>query len=267
DRRTELECLELLSNLDHNTRTEARSYFFANNTLIVDTQQFLSTDADYIETYIHFFENFSGVGRRSLRWLRLTVSGDSKQHHVTRDKAMKFWDLIAECTNLTTLDIYIEIDYFYINQHAGLRMYMCTEGYPISNPWSKPLESIQPLKNLKRLVIRPVFSSRWRYFQVAMNLAQPHGILKTMHISVHRPRDEATRLSEQVKSYLRMGLRGSTAVRVFLLETWDVYGADVQFGREKAREEWTMRDARRRTPLERRFHNSNGFTPRTPISP
>lgn len=275
DRRTQLECLELLSNLDHNIRAEARSYFFANNTLTVETRQCLTTDADYIETYIHFLENIGEIGRRSLRWLCLTVNGDTKPHRPTMDKAMKFWDLVADCTNLSTLDIYAEIDYFYVNQHAGLRMYMCSEGYPISKPWTKVLESIQNLKNLKRLVVRPVISSRWRYFQVALNLRtatvlrqmRPSGELKTMHISVHRPRDEATRLSEQLKGFLRRGLRGPTAVRVMVTETWNVYGADVQLVREIAKGEWKMLDAGRRKPLERRFHNSNGFTPRTPMSP
>ncbi|OAL04076.1 hypothetical protein IQ06DRAFT_314757 [Phaeosphaeriaceae sp. SRC1lsM3a] len=275
DRRTELECLELLSNLDHNIRTEARSYFFANNTLTVETRQSLSTDSDYMETYIQFLEIIGEVGRRSLRWLRLTINGDTKQHRPTMDKAIKFWDLIADCTNLSTLDIYAEIDYFYMNQHAGLRMYISTEGPPISDPWPKVLESIQTVKNLKRLVVRPVCSSRWRYFQVAMNLRtatvsrqmKPSGVLKTMHISVLRPRDEATRLSEQLKGYLRSGLRGSTSVRVLLLESWDVYGAQVHFGRENLSEEWKVKDTGRITPLERRFHNSNGFTPRTPMSP
>lgn len=274
DRRTELECLELLSNIDHNIRAEARSYFFANNTLTIKTRQSLTTDPDYIEKYINFLENIGEIGRRSLRWLRLTVDGDTKLHRPTMDKALKFWALIADCTNLSTLDIYADIDYFYMNQHAGLRMYMCTEGYPISHPWPVPLESIQALKNLKRLVVRTVYSSRWRFFQVAVNLRtaevlrqmKPSVELKTMHISVHRPRDEATGLSEQLKGFLRRGLRGSTGVRMMLLETWDVYGADVQLVKDKPGDEWKMHDAGRRKPLERRFHNSNGFTPRTPMS-
>jgi hypothetical protein len=72
--RTPLQTLELFSSLDHNIRTEARSYFFANNVFVLETKQSVIADADYVQTYITFLENIGETGRRSIRWLRLTVS-------------------------------------------------------------------------------------------------------------------------------------------------------------------------------------------------
>jgi hypothetical protein len=148
DGRTPLEALALLSDLDHNICVEARSYFFANNIFQVVTSQSLTTDPDYVTVYIHFLQDIGDVGRRSLRWLRLTVTGDSKQHHPTFNNALKLWDLIADCSNLLTLDVFAEIDYFYMDQRVGLKLYLSTNGYPISNPWPVTLESIKNMTNL-----------------------------------------------------------------------------------------------------------------------
>lgn len=268
DGRTPLEVLSLLSSLDHNIRTEARSYFFANNIFQVETSQSLITDADYVAVYIAFLENIGAVGRRSLRWLRLTVSGDSKHHTPTIDKALKFWDLVSDCTNLLTLDVYAEIDYFYMDQRAGLKMYMSTDGYPISNPWPQVLKSIQKLSNLKRVVLRSVFSSRWRYFDVVVNgrivTATRKAVedVKNVKFRVIRPIDEASRLSEQVKGYMRRGLRGLVAVRVLMVETWEHYGAEVLIGLDTASEEWSVLGTGRCKPHGRTFRYSNGLKER-----
>lgn len=119
DGRTPLETLALLSDLDHNIRSEARSYFFVNNVFQIETKQTLTTDPDYVKVYITFLENIGEVGRRSLRWLRLTVSGDSKQHTPTPDQAFALCALVADCYNLVTLDVYAEIDYFLHRSAAG----------------------------------------------------------------------------------------------------------------------------------------------------
>jgi hypothetical protein len=134
DGRTPLEVLELLSNLDHNIRAEARSYFFANNVFQLETSQSLGTDPDYIATYMHFLVTIGDIACHSLCWLRLTVSGDTKAHILTFDQALNFWDAISECDNLETLDIYAKIDYFYMDQQAELKAYMYAEGYPVSHP-------------------------------------------------------------------------------------------------------------------------------------
>jgi hypothetical protein len=263
--RTPLEALELLSGLDYNIRYEARSYFFANNVFQVETSQTFTTDADYIETYITFLENIGEIGRRSLRWLRLTVSGDSKQHRPTPDKGRKLWSLVADCYNLLTLDIYAEIDYFYLNQHAALKMYMSTEGSPISNPWPVVLEAIQNLTSLKRLVLRPVFSSRWRYSDLSVNgkLSTPTHTaredVRKVRFKLRRPYDEAAALSAQVKGIIRHGLRGTVSVRMFTTETWEHYGADVILARGEEADEWKSCFWGRCKPYGRSFNYSNGF--------
>jgi hypothetical protein len=229
DGRTPFEVLELLSNLDHNIRTEARSYFFANNIFQLETKQSSSTDPDYIATYIHFLGTIGDVARYSLGWLRLTVTSDTKSHVPTADQGFKLWDIISECRNLETLDIYAEIDYFYMDQHTALKSYMSTEGEPISNPWSEVLESIQAMPNLRRLILRPLFSSRWRCFDVVED-ATPEQVAfgtKEMWSLVRRPMDEATRLTEQVKGYMRRGLRSDVAVNVVSIETWTWYDRDL----------------------------------------
>jgi hypothetical protein len=267
--RTPLEALELLSNLDHNIRCEVRSYFFANNVFQIETTQSFTKDPDYMETYIRFLEDIGEVGRRSLRWLRLIVSGDSKQHCPTADIAIKFWELIGDCANLSTLDVEAETDYFYMDQQTALKSYMSTEGLPVSNPWPEVLASMKELKNLKRLILRPVFSSRWRYVNVQVNKkasAPPIHVACTaqdvvwVQFQIRRPVDVAGRLSLQLQGYMRRGLRGSMSVRVMITERWDHYGADVTVGRPTARsQKWSLRRLTRCKPHERTFLYSNGF--------
>lgn len=266
DGRTPLEVLALLSDLDHNIRAEARSYFFANNTFELKTTQSRTTDPDYINVYINFLEDIGNVGRRSLRCLRLTVDGDSKLHHPTADKAIKLWELIGDCTNLLTLDIYAEIDYFYMNQQTGLKMYMSTDGYPIANPWPAVLESIKYLTNLRRLVLRPVFSSRWRFFEISVNnriaTATRTALEKVgkIRFRVIRPIDEAGRLTDQIKGSIRRGLRGSVGVRVLMTEVWEHYGAEVVIGQKGGKKgEWEVQGSGRCKPHERTFRYCNGI--------
>ncbi|KAH4197196.1 hypothetical protein HBI25_083500 [Parastagonospora nodorum] len=266
DGRTPLQILSLLSDLDHNIRVEARSYFFANNTFELMTTQSRTTDPDYIKIYIHFLEDIGDIGRRSLRWLRLTVNGDSKQHRPTSDKAIKLWELVGDCTNLLTLDIYAEIDYFYMDQQAGLKMYMSTDGYPIANPWPVVLESIKYLTNLRRLVLRPVFSSRWRFFEVSINnriVTVTRTALENIgkiRFRVIRPIDEASCLTDQIKGSIRRGLRGSVGVRVLMTELWEHYGAEVVIGRKGEKEgDWEVQGTGRCKPHERTFRYCNGI--------
>jgi hypothetical protein len=117
-------------------------------------------ETDYIETYSCFLEIIGEVGRRSLRWLKLIGSGDSKQHVPNAENAMKLWELIDDYLNLSTLDIYAEIDYFYMDQQTALKLYMATEGSPVGQPCGEVLTSIAQLKNLERLLLCPVFCSR-----------------------------------------------------------------------------------------------------------
>jgi hypothetical protein len=150
---------------------------------------------------MHFLDTIGNVARHSVRWLRLTVSGDTKMHIPTVDQALIFWDIISECKNIETLDIYAKIDYFYMDQQTALKSCMYTEGYPVSHPWFEVLNTIQALLNLKRLILRRVFSLRWRYSDVAGD-----GTLTTPDVTVYearkvpceiyRPIDEATRLTE-----------------------------------------------------------------------
>jgi hypothetical protein len=127
DGHTPLAALKLFSNLDHTIRDEARSYLYANNVFRLMTMQSLMKSPDYIETYIRFLE----VGRHSLWWLNLAVRGDSKQHIPNADKAKKLWMIIGDCINLSFLDVYAEIDYFYMDRQTLLQLYMTTEGSPV----------------------------------------------------------------------------------------------------------------------------------------
>jgi hypothetical protein len=189
-----------------------------------------------VSVYIAFLSDIGVVARQSLRRLRLTVNGDSKSRYPSLSKAFKLWSLASDCTNLSTLDIYAEIDYFYMDQHAALRQYLSIDGWPISKSWPLVLRSIHALPNLKHLVLRPVFNSRWWYLDVIVNgrivsasRTQLEDV-KNVRFKVVRPLDEANRLSEQIKGYLRRGLRGKVGVRVIMLEGWDTYGAEVTIG-------------------------------------
>jgi hypothetical protein len=263
--RVPLDVLKLLSSLDHNIRIEARSYFFANNTFQLEAQQSWTTDPDYIETYIYFLSLIGDVGSRSLRYLRLEATGDPSLHRPNSNKAITFWEYIADCTNLSTLDIYADIDYFYMDQHTGLKFYLSTEGYPISKPWSEVLLAFENLKNLKSLVLHPVFSSRWRCFDIHVDGRITTGQamrqdLTQLRFVLHRPVDEAARVSEQLKGYLRMGLRGKAGVRVVMMGTWGRRRADVIFERDDvAGEDWEMIWPRGTVKLGREFHYHGGF--------
>jgi hypothetical protein len=260
--RTPVEALKLLSNVDHSIRAEARSYLFANNFFEIETRQSLSTDPHYIAIYIKFLDTIGEIGRRSLQWLQLTVKGDSKQHRPTADKAMKLWELIGDCANLSTLDVYAEIDYFYMDQPIALTNYMSTEGYTIGGIWSEVLRSVRSPKNLKRIVLRSVFSSRWCYSTLAMNghtagSTAPED-LKEVRFVLHRPIDEATSLSEQIKGYVRRDLRGSVGVRVFMTENWNLHGADVLIGQHPATsDKWQLKRAGRCKPFGCEFNYRN----------
>jgi hypothetical protein len=86
------------------------------------------------------------------------------------------------------------------------------------------------LPNLKRVVLHPVFSSRWRYFDVADDGSEtpPDSTASEAQkapCEIYRPIDEAMRLAEQVKGYMRQGLASSVSVRVVSMELWGVmYG-------------------------------------------
>jgi hypothetical protein len=259
--RTPIEALGVLSSLDHNIRCEARSYFFANNVFVIETNQSLTTDPDYIETYINFLEDIGLVGRRSLRWLRLTVSGDCRHHRPTLSKAIRLWALIVDCRNLLTLDLYAEIDYFYIDQQALLKLFMSTEGCPISKPWSGILDSTQRLRSLTRLTFRPVFSGRWRYFDVAFDgkLSKHAHAFRDVRFRIHRPINEAADLSAQLKGHVRQGLRGSVRVLVVKTEVWQEYGRDILMVRKDRSEMWSLRDMGIIKPYGRAFNYSNGL--------
>lgn len=265
EERTPVEALEPLSGIDHNIRCEARSYFFANNNFQIEATQTFTTDPDYIQVYIDFLENIGLVGRRSLRWLRLTVSGDCRHHVPTLSKALRLWALLADCGNLVKLDVYAEIDYFYVDQQAALKLFMSTEGAPIIKPWPAVLEALQSLKNLKNLVLRPVFSGRWRYFDLFMNgricttaLTERLDV-KNMRFRIRRPIAEATQVTDQLKGHIRKGRRGAVRVQVLRTELWDEYGRDVQMRRDRDGETWSLISDGIVKPDVRRFNYSNGF--------
>jgi hypothetical protein len=75
-----------------------------------------------------------------------------------------------------------------------------------------------------------VFSSRWRYFDVADDGSEtpPDSTASEAQKApreIYRPIDEAMRLAEQVKGYMRQGLASSVSVRVVSMELWGVmYG-------------------------------------------
>jgi len=263
--RTPVEALELLCGIDHNIRCEARSYFFANNTFQIETTQSFTSDVDYIQIYIDFLENIGLVGRRSLRYLHLMVSGDCKHHVPTANKAMKLWTLIADCGNLVKLDLYAEIDYFYIDQQSALKHFMSTEGAPIGNPWPGVLEALQSLKNLKILALRPVFNGRWRFFDLFVNgrIVTPtlveHLDLTRLRFRVRRPIPEATQVTEQLKGHVRRSLRGSVRVQVLRTERWEEYGRDIHMQRDPKGEEWSFVSAGIIKPYGRAFNYTNNF--------
>jgi hypothetical protein len=125
-----------------------------------------------------------------------------------------------------------------MDQQTALKSYMCTEGYPVSHPWSEVLKTIQALPNLKRLVLRPVFSSRWRYFDVADDgtLITPDSTAyeaRKVPSEIYRPIDEATRLTEQVKGYMRKGLYSEVSVRVVRMEMWGRCDGGVMDGQDE----------------------------------
>lgn len=263
--RTPVEVLKLLGSIDHNIRSEARSYFFANNDFQIETTQSLTTDPDYVQIYIDFLENIGLVGRRSLRYLHLMVSGDCRHHIPTASRAMKLWTLIADCGNLVKLDIYADIDYFYIDQQLALKRFMSTEGAPINKPWNGILEALQSLKNLKTLSLRPVFSGRWRFFEFFANgrivtafLVQRIDI-KRIRFRIRRPIAEATQVTEQLKGYVRKGLRGVVRVQVLRTELWEEYGRDIHFQRKDAGETWALSSAGTIKPYGRAFNYTNNF--------
>ncbi|KAF2829133.1 hypothetical protein CC86DRAFT_185022 [Ophiobolus disseminans] len=265
--RTPIEALRVLSNLDHNIRCEARSYFFANNIFMIETKQTLMNDPDYVRTYIAFLEEIGSIGRRSLRWLRLTVSGDSRYDCPTPGKAIKLWTLLGECGNLLNLDIAAEIDYFYIDQQAMLKMFMSTEGYPLDKPWAGVLDSIHRLKNLQRLTFRPVFSGRWRRFAIGVNgemTEHPYcytarDVSRTVLFRIDRPIAEAVQLSDQLKGHVRKGLRGSVRAQVVRTESWDEYGRDILMEHEAGSGVLKFRSAEIIKPFGRTFDYTNGF--------
>lgn len=203
----------------------------------------MTTDTDYITTYMQFLTLIGTTGRRSLRYLRLTVTGDPNLHRPNADKAIEFWEVIGNCTNLSTLDVYADIDYFYMEQRAALKLYLSTEGFPISQPWSEVLLTLQRLPHLTRLVVRPIFSSQWQYFdveQIVWRGQEQRADVMGMRFVVHRPVIEAARGVEQLKAYPSEGLWGSASVHVMMTEPWGV-GADVTFRRGGFRgEDWTF---------------------------
>jgi hypothetical protein len=264
--RTPIEALEVLSTyLDHNIRREARSYFFANNVFQLETTQSFTTAKDYVEIYIEFLEDIGLIGRCSLRWLRLTVSGDCRHHRPTPSRALKLFSLIGECMNLESLDLYAEIDYFYMDQQLMLKLFMSTEGAPISNPYPGVVDTIQRLKSLKRLVLRPVFNGRWRFFDLFVNdrIVTPAATqcvdVKKARFRVRRPIYEATQLSDQIKGTVRKALRGKVRVTVLRTELWEEYGRDILMGRDyELTNTWSLRAVGIIKPPERAFQYSNG---------
>ncbi|KAH7398494.1 hypothetical protein BKA66DRAFT_508811 [Pyrenochaeta sp. MPI-SDFR-AT-0127] len=255
--RTPLQALEMLSSLDHYIRQEARSYFFANNCFEIKTKQNWSTDPDYVQVYINFLEDIGETGRRSLRNVRLTVSGDSKLHRPNHEQAMRFWNLLASCMNLERLDLFLEVDYFYMDQRKALHSYLSTCGLPITDPWPVVLQSLCSLTNLKHLFLHVVYSSRWRHVEAKFLI--PGGIcqldpFERIHFKLKRPIDEAAELSDQIKGVLRARLRRRVAIRTFTTETWNQYGADVLFERvPKGCDDLGLVAARRVTRRERGF--------------
>lgn len=233
--RTPLQALELLSGLDQYIRLEARSYFFANNSFEINTKQSWTIDPDYVQIYINFLENIGETGRRSLRNLRLNVSGDSKLHRPSCERAIKLWNLLAGCMNLERLDISLEIDYFYMNQRKALSSYLTTQGFPISDPWPVVLQSLSHLRNLKSMFLHVVYSSRWRHveFDVYPHFIEGHEEnIDRIKFRISRPIDEASALTDQIRGILRAGLRQRVTIRAATTETWNQYNTNLCFLRK-----------------------------------
>lgn len=266
--RDPLEALDVLSTLDRNIHREARSYFFGNNVFIIPTSQSFTTSSDYIETYIALLQSIGESGRHSLRFLRLIVSGDCKYHVPTPAKALKLWSLLGECINLSTLDLYVDIDYFYPDQLGQLKFYMSTEGAPVHKPWPGVLDSTLRLRHLQRLTLRPVFSGRWRFFDVSINeqidRADYDFLLdvRTFRLRARRPVEEAEELVALVKGCVRKALRGSVRVQVIATEVWNEYGPDLLFGRERWTGQWILGHVGVCKPANRKFTYHTGWTPR-----
>jgi len=235
--RTPFEALSLLSSLDHYICLESRSYFFANNTFCISTTQTITTDADYVGIYIGFLSSIGATARRSLRNLRLVVRGDSKAHRPCFSTAAHLFALLSSCLNLQYLDLFLEVDYFYMDQVASLKSFLNARGYPVTPPWPVILSCLQQLTHLKRVDLHVVCSSRWRYINFSGSAAAQDTLparddtsSALMRFQVMRPGDEARGLVDQVKGTVRRGLRSKVAVRVCMEETWDLYGADVLIG-------------------------------------
>ncbi|KAF2855745.1 hypothetical protein T440DRAFT_485864 [Plenodomus tracheiphilus IPT5] len=248
--RTPLEALVVLSSIDHYTRHEARSFFFARNNFEIKTRQTLEDDPDYVEVYIKFLENIGDIGRGSLSNLRLIVTGDSKRHRPNNAKAIKLFEFLASCTNLKRLDLFLDVDYFYMNQRKGLDSYLTTHGSPISNPWSKLSDSLKLLKNLSNLKLHVVFSSRWRSVDIQVHntwlsdgASEPH-TFHDIRFQVNRPREEAEALTDQVKGSVRAALRPrNIRINVVATETWTKYGPDLiltRRPRENKSSDWRL---------------------------
>ncbi|KAH9882048.1 hypothetical protein J1614_001220 [Plenodomus biglobosus] len=221
DGRTPLEALALLSNIDDYVRQEARSFFFARNVFELKTTQTLTADPDYVEAYAKLLGDIGDIGRRSLRNLRLTVSGDSKHNQPNHTTVTRLFDLLAECTNLQRLDLFLEVDCFYMDQRKGLDAYLTTNGAPITEPWPKALDSLGHLRNLVRLKLHVVFSSRWRSVDCHVRNSTSETVPQSFderRDRDHRPVEEAIALTDQIKGSVRAALR-HRGIRVDVLVT------------------------------------------------
>jgi hypothetical protein len=84
--------------------------------------------------------------------------------------------------------------------------------------------------------------------------------IKTIRFRVIRPINEANSLSEQIKGYMRRGMRGAVGVRVLMTETWDLHGAEVVIGHKAEKsEEREIQFVGRCKPHGRIFRYSNGL--------
>lgn len=221
DGRTPLEALALLSNIDDYVRHEARSFFFARHIFQLKTTQTSAADPDYVEVYATLLGKIGDIGRRSLRNLRLTVSGDSKHNQPNHATVTRLFDLLAECTNLQRLDLFLELDYFYMDQRKGLGAYLTTNGAPITEPWPKALDSLGHLTNLVHLKLHVIFSSRWRSVEDLVRNStsetEPRSFDERRDRD-DRPVEEAIALTDQIKGSVRAALR-HRGIRVNVLAT------------------------------------------------
>ena len=264
--RSPLKALKVFSNLDHYIRQEARSFFFANNSFEIVTKQNLTTDPDYVQVYIDFLSNIGETGRRSLRQLELVVNGDTKQHLPEPKIAVKFWKLLADCMNLERLHLFLDVDYFYLDQLSEMKYFLSTHGPPINRPWPLVLETLSRLKNLAHVFLSIVFSSRWHHVDVELEsttnkskLRDP-GAVKRIRFRVKRPINEAAQLTLHVRGFLRRELRYRMTARTLATERWGAYGADLSLGRvQKHCDDLVLLDTGRIKPQERQFNYNNGF--------